>query len=417
MSRKRTAKRYIYTLVPGGFLGLGLFFLPVLIPIFVLCQQISKATKQVFVAQSLNLTWMGPSVLEGIELKADEGAAPWVKSRRLSVDLGLWQALASGSEGVCLDVSGGEMEISFDAKGFIKTRFPMAGGPGGKLPMVRVNDALFRLTQEGHPPLEIKGIQGELTPDETGYDLDLTSSDPDWGIPKVKGRLALVPKFALDLHLEAGDIPMNPAKLKSIPFVPTAVWETVELSGQTPLVLDLKIHPELPVPVEYKVAVKPHGVDVHIPVAQLKADQAMGAIRVENGKVIFDKVEGNAFGGKIRLPEGAFAFSPERRSLDLNLEVEAFSLKSLPQSWGDPTIWKLVPVDAKITGDAKIGLTWTDTQPLRAGGGGKGKIYATLLGFTQSEWQIRLQSFGNRFLVIPNLSRLPLPLPLPGLRK
>ena len=417
MSRKRTAKRFIYTLVPGGFLGLGLFFLPVLIPIILLCQQISKATKQVFRAQSLNLTWMGPTVLEGIELKADEVAAPWVKSKRVSVDLGLWQAITSGAQGVCLDVTGGEMEIGFDAKGFIKTRFPKAAGPGVKPPMVRVNEALFRLTQEGHPPLEINGIQGQLTPDETGYDLDLTASDPAWGNPAIKGRLTMVPAFALDLHLEAGDIPMNPAKLKSIPFVPTAVWETVELSGETPLVLDLKIRPELPVPVEYRVAVKPHGVDLHIPIVQLKANQANGSILVENGKVIFEKIEGNAFGGKMRLPEGAFAFSPEKRSLDLNLEVEAFSLKSLPQSWGDPTIWKLVPVDAKVTGDAKIGLTWTDTQPLRAGGGGKGKIYATFLGITQSEWQIRLQSFGNRFLVIPNLSRLPLPLHLPGLRK
>ncbi len=417
MSRKRTAKRFIYTLVPGGFLGLGLFFLPVLIPIVFLCQQISKATKQVFLAQSHTLTWMGPTVLEGIELKADEGSAPWVKSKRVSVDLGLWQALASGTDGVCLDVSGGEMEIAFDAKGFIKTRFPMAGGAPGKLPIVRVNDALFRLTQEGHPPLEINAIQGQLTPDETGYDLDLAARDAVWGMPAIKGRLTLLPKFSLELHLEAGDIPMDPAKLRSIPFVPISVWETVELTGKTPLVLDLKIHPELKVPVDYKVAVKPFGVDVYIPAVQLKANQARGNIRVETGKVIFDKVEGNAFGGKIRLPEGTFAFSPERRSLDLNLEVEAFSLKSLPQSWGDPTIWKLVPVDAKVTGDAKIGVTWTDTQPLRAGGGGQGKIYATVLGFTQSEWQIRLQSFGNRFLVIPNLSRLPLPLPLPGFRK
>ena len=412
MSRKRTAKRFIYTLVPGGFLGLGLFFLPLILPLVFLCQQISKATKQVFMAQSTTLSWMGPSVVEGVELKAFENAKPWVKSKRVSVDLGLWQAIASGTQNLCLDASGAELEIAFDPSGKLLTQFPITGPEGatGNLPMVRVEDAVFRLVQEGHPPLEIRQIAGQLLPDKTGYQIDLTSQDPEWGNPKLKGYLTLMPAFSLTIHLETGTIPVTLDKLHSIPFVPQSVWESVQLTGKTPLVLDLAIGQAS---VDYRVEVEPTIVEVTIPAIQLQVQDAKGHVLVEKGKVTFDKLEGKAFGGKIKLTKGDFHFGEDVQSLDLNVGVEAFSLKSLPQSWGDSTIWKLVPVDAKISGEAVLGVSWTNSQPLRVGGGGNGKLYATLFGFTKAEWGLRLESLGNRFLVIPNLSRLPNPLPLP----
>ncbi len=412
MSRKRTAKRFIYTLVPGGFLGLGLFFLPVILPLVFLCHQISKATKQVFVAQSTTLSWMGPSIVEGVELKASENTKPWVKSKRVSADLGLWQAIAQGTEPICLDSSGAELEIAFDASGKLLTQFPVTGPEGatGNLPMVRVEGGLFRIIQEGHPPLEIRQIAGQLIPDKTGYQLDLTSQDPEWGNPKLQGHLTLIPEFSLTIHLETGAIAVGLEKLHSIPFVPKSVWESVQLTGKTPLILDLAISQES---VDYRVDVLPTIVEVNIPSIQLQVKDAKGHVLVEKGKVTFDTLEGKALGGKIKLSKGNFLFGQEVQSLDLSVGVEGFSLKALPQSWGDSTIWKLVPVDAKISGEAVLGASWTHRQPLRVGGGGNGKLYATLFGFTKAEWGLRLESLGNRFLVIPNLSGLTAPLPLP----
>ncbi len=412
MSRKRTVKRFIYTLVPGGFLGLSLFFLPVILPLFFLCQQISKATKQVFLAQSTTLSWLGPSVVEGVELKVLEDAKPWVKLQRVRADLGLWQAISAGTENLCLDASGVDFSVAFDQVGNLLTQFPATGPEGamGHLPLVRVEDSVFRLIHEGHPPLEIRQIKGQLLPDMTGYQIELCSSDPEWGSPKLKGYLTLIPEFSLNIHLEAGTIPVSLEKLHSIPFVGKSVWENVQLSGQTPLVLDLAIGQK---GIDFRVDVLPTKVSVSIPAIQLEVQEAKGHVQVEKGKVTFDGLEGNALGGKIKLPKGSFHFEKGVQTLDLSVGAEAFSLKSLPQSWGDSTIWKLIPVDAKISGEAVLGASWTNRQPLRVGGGGKGKLYATLFGFTKAEWGLRLESQGNRFLVIPNLSGLSAPLPLP----
>lgn len=406
MAQAKRKKILVYASVPTALLALGLFFLPFFVPVWLVRDQLSRTLHQHISLNNTNLSWSGPILLEGVELCATGECPAWLKSAQIQADMGLWRALYQNGDPLCLDVTGAELQLDVSAEGKVVTQFP-SGSRGGPLPLVRFRDSTFRILQEGHPPLVIQKLQGSLTPQGNGYDLVFESQDGDWGKPKGKAKLGLDTPFTLDLDLSStGDIPVTLEKLRSIPFVGAEVWDTVQLNGTTPLDFQLKIQPE---GVHYAVQVKPRDTILDIPVIGFHAVQTQGNVQVSPGKVAFQNVSAKAYDGSIALPEGEFFFTEDAKKFKLDLDVQNFSMKALPESWGDRKLFQLLPVNARMSGKAEILISWGVNQPLRLGGGGEGKVRTTVLGITQSEWALHLRPLGNRLLVIPDFTGIGAP--------
>ncbi len=406
MKNDRSRKILLVAAFAAVVLGLTLVVLPFFVPVWLVRDRLSDSLHQHIAIQSSKVTWSGPTYLAGVELCADRTSTAWLKANEITADFGLWHALARSSEPVSLSVTGAELNLEIAADGKLLTHFPK-GGAAARLPTIRLTDSMLRIRQEGHPTLEIKQISGELIPKEEGFALQVQSLDEAWGHPKGKGSILLNPGFELDLRVESTQsVKVDPEQLKSIPFVGTEVWDTVKLNGSTPVIFELGLHPEK---VTYKVEVSPSQTTVEIPMIGFRAVDAKGTVKIGMGKVEFQNISGKAYDGTIDLPEGEFFFTPEAKKIKLGLDVKNFSMKALPETWGDRKVFQLLPVNARMSGKSDILISWGEKQAFYLGGGGEGKVVATILGISRSEWGWHLRSIGNRFIVIPELSRLPAP--------
>lgn len=406
MKNDQRRKKLLFASIAAVALGLILVVLPFFLPVWLVRDRLSDTLHQHIAIQKSSVSWSGPTRLEGVELCADRASLPWLKANAITADFGLWHALSRSAEPVALSVVGAELNLELDAAGNVMTRYPESGS-GARLPTIRFSDSVLRIRQEGHPTLEIKEIAGELIPKGEGFALEIQSLDEGWGHPKGHGGILLKPGFELDLHVESTrPVKVDPEQLKSIPFVGIDVWDTVKLNGSTPVIFDLGLHPEQ---VTYKVEVNPSQTTVEIPMIGFRAIEAKGTVKIDAGRVVFQNISGKAYDGNISLPEGEFSFTPEAKKIKLGLDVKNFSMKAMPEFWGDRKLFQLLPVNARMSGVANILISWGEKQAFYLGGGGEGKVQATILGISRSEWALQLRSIGNRFIVIPELSRLPAP--------
>jgi translocation and assembly module TamB len=339
-----------------------------------------------------NVGLTGDSSLQNVKVfepDAKPGAKPFLRIHKAHADVSALD-LARGARPSQLTLRGAHLTLRVDRAGKLLTRLPEPKGDGGPLPQVRIEGARLTLEQEGRAPLELHGINAELSGGDDGPKLEGTIADRSWGDWKA-GVTYATQTGALTLKLETSDAAVTQAKLEALPYVPAHVWEEVKAEGRTPVWLTVSTYAAKS-DVHYRVELEPRDVKVRVTAIDLEAEQAHGKVVVEDGALTLRGVKGRAAGGRIAT-DAELDFRGEASKMHFDVHVRNVVLSKLPKSWKVPDKF-----DGKLTGRADLRLTVRDGK-VQTRGTGKGVIDdAQVLGFPAKEpIELRLHADGKRF--------------------
>jgi hypothetical protein len=196
---------------------------------------------------SVIIPFRGEASASGLRL-LDKDGKPFLEAERVAVDLSVLGYLRRWTTPRCIDLDETHLRLRFDRAGNLLTRLPrMKGGP---LPAFRIRAARLTLEQEGRPPFSLEGISLTLEPTARNNLVGILD-DPVLGTLDVRGRVEKTGAFSITLQSKG--LALTPAMLRSLPFVPPALWTTLHADGPAvPLTFTLAIGRQAPF-VRYEV--------------------------------------------------------------------------------------------------------------------------------------------------------------------
>ena len=242
--------------------------------------------------------------------------------------------LAAGSEPKSIRIDNATLRLRFDRDGNIVGKLPKPPtGGGGALPAIEVRDATVHIAQEGKPDFQIAGVDLRIAEKNSKLVIEGKIDDPEFAAWKVTGEWAAGGSTG-SVALEAvGLVPVTPAKLKSIPFVPVETWESVELDGRTTANVTIGRNAESKW--TWKVECKPTGTRLKILPIDLELTETSGTVLVEGAKVTLSGVVGKTADGTVQsVGDSVLDFGPKPSRLEFNLKATDLDAKKTPASWG-----------------------------------------------------------------------------------
>ncbi len=199
----------------------------------ILRAEIARALGAEATLESASVGLFGETSVTGLVIPDPGGAAPFLTASEARLGLSAVGSLLGRRLPTDLRLDGVALTLRFDRDGNLLTKLPTPAG-GGAFPAIDIRDARVTILQEGRRPFTLGGISATTR----GEAITGTAADPDWGTFALSGSLKGEPaELALKLKHASADI--TPERLRSIPFVPTAVWDTIEAKGSSPLDVSL----------------------------------------------------------------------------------------------------------------------------------------------------------------------------------
>jgi hypothetical protein len=319
------------------------------------------------------------STLAGFKAYQDQGIdrdKPWIAADRVEADisaLGLLRGLTPHE----ITLQGLNLTLPFDKDNHLLTHLPKPHElPAEEMPEVGIDDGHLTLEQEGHPPLIVNGIRMDLAGGGPGLNLKGSIDDPYWGKWTLAASLDAATK-QITLQLDTGPTHLDMQKLRSLPFVPKAVWDEVEVEGDTPVHLVLTYQPpdepDAKPKVHYRIELEPYNTNVYVSAIKLRADHASGKVVIEDKVVYLKDVKGLTADGKI-MTDAVLDFRQVASKLDFKIAVEDLALRKLPRSWKVPS-----GIDGRLTGHADLHVVVLKGKAISTGSG-EGEIQNARLG-------------------------------------
>ena len=313
----------------------------------------------------------GSSAVQGLQIyeraSDDLPALPWATAEDVRVDFSAVDIFGDSMPKEVV-LNGANVELRFAENGALLTRLPQASDSSKSMPKLRLENARISLLQDGREaPLVVENVNAEFTYAERSFRFDGTCVDAVWGEWTVAGSYDTVNKvFHLELHTVRAEVTAE--KLALLPFVPAKVWKAVRITaGVTPVDLDLTAGGGERV--KYRVQLKPENTSLRITAIDLDAEQASGAVVIENSVVRLSDVKGRTANGTIAT-EAVLDFSSPSADLKFPvLSVDKVELQKLPDSWG----LKKFNIQGKLTGKAELFVLVKPTG-VSTKGSGKGTV-------------------------------------------
>ncbi|HEY7326112.1 MAG TPA: hypothetical protein VH592_00625 [Gemmataceae bacterium] len=307
---------------------------------------------------------IGTSSVLGIEAYEDEKAIkPWLRIDDVAADVSALNLLL-GKSPDDIHLRGARLFLRFDKDGRLLTKLPTkkTGAPE-RLPKLQVDGGELTFDQQHRSPMIIRGVHADISSGDNGLTLRGTVSDPFWGDWKANGDFNHTGSQG-SITLDTEKVVVTMAKLKSIPFVPSSVWQEVHIEGTTPAHLRLNIETkDHKTSVNYRVEISPQDAHVQVPSIDLDATQAHGKAIVADEIVELDNVHGKTAGGSITT-SGKLNFHDEPTHLAFKVGVQDVMLHQLPRTWNVPK-----DIDGKLTGSADLVVTIKNGKAETAGSG------------------------------------------------
>lgn len=305
--------------------------------------------------RDIRIGMVGDTAVFGLTMR-DDHEQPFLLARKVVVDLSLWSVLWGRRLPDRLDLEEVKLHLRFDPEGNLLTRLPKLPTTG-QLPHLRLRDLTLILEQEGRAPFTVQGASFTLAP-KSVENLSGLVEDPQWGQFRLGGEFGKG-KLHLVLHSEGARVTTE--RFRSIPFLPRALTDRLNLTGTIPLRLDLWFGPEAPRS-RYRVAFAQARARLHPPEgAPFEVRQVRGVVEGTEGK--FD------FSGSIQDPEwGLWNLSadqsPERPFVQLKLQseeavVDPGKLRTVPYVPGN--VWNHIEAWGKTS--VQVALRIAKTEP------------------------------------------------------
>ena len=317
------------------------------------------------------------------------GDVPWLSIKEALTDLSFIDVAFDQAEVSQIDLTQPVVTLHFNKDGRLLTRVPKPREEGKAWPSLVLHQGVFRLQQEGHPDFVVNGINAILELRKEGLVLEGTVDDPFWGNWQAKGDLNLE-KLTGQLRLLNEGSHVTQEKLEALPFVSARVWDAVKLDGDTPV--DFTFTYDLPADrFGYMVQAHPSRTKVFVSSINLHAENAGGLVRVDNGAVYLDDVNGETADGEITTT-AELRCRQEPREMHFAIKVKRVDLRKLP------TTWRLQrQLAGRLDGTADLQVIVRNHEP-RTFGQGQGIIKeARLAGFPVFDLAILLQANGDAF--------------------
>jgi uncharacterized protein YhdP len=325
----------------------------------------------------------------------DPGADPpdnLVRIGSIDTDLSLGGLAAGQTTPTRLAAKDVDILLRIDDKGQILSPLPTPADGGGKaftLPTVTLSQTRIRIRQTGHPEFVLGGVSGELKRDGDGYTISGQVDDPQWGKWTIRGRLADDPADgSIELSTDKGVL--KDSQLRTIPYVPQAVWDHLQASGETPASVSFTWKPGTPF--GYAVVLKPEAAaSVTFPDADVTLDKVKGDIRIADGKVTVK-------GGRVAVADGtadvgvAYTFDQPTAVIEVKVAAEGMDLRKLPAAWGLPK-----EIEGRLHGNADLQMRLPPGGKLETSGSGSGVVKGAKLAGLDAEITLRLVAKDGRY--------------------
>jgi hypothetical protein len=284
---------------------------------------------------------------------------------------------------------GVSVSLRLDASGKLLTTLPTLpeSQVGGDTPVPRVvvEDARVTVRQEGRPAFSVSNVTLRAEPNGSKVVLSGSADDPAWGKWALSGEADRAGGTGW-ADVAADDAPVALDRLRSLPYIPTAVWDNVQPAGQGKAVVHLTVGAGPDHAVGYDVRIQAGaGATVGLPAADVTLQDVRGLVRVHDGKVEVGGAAGEPAataklaGGTVRLG-GRYDFGPEPSVADpIAVSVDRLAVKDLPAKWGLKTLGGKLPgrlslEDGFLTGSARLKLLVHADGKVETFGGGTGDI-------------------------------------------
>jgi hypothetical protein len=326
------------------------------------------------------------------EPSAEATAPPWAVFADVQAEVSALALLRGEARPRTLTVRGAAVTLRFDPQGHLLTRLPLPAAEASAFPAVHLERGQLTLHQEGYPDLVLTGIEADFQDDGTQLVLQGTVADPDWGTWSVHGTLPR--SGSATLLLQNPGIHLTQTMLDRLPFVAPKVWQHVQVEGDTPVALTLRLD-LAERKARYRLVLEPKATRVHIPAIHLHAEQAHGQLVIEDKVVQLQKVSGQTAGGTLQT-SGVLNFRDTPAHMHFAVEAHGLELARLPKQWSLPS-----QIRGRWTGQANLQVTLVEgkAQPQ---GEGQGVIHEVrIAGLPARPIHLGLQATGSGFRFLP----------------
>lgn len=303
---------------------------------------------------SARIGLFGQTTASGLRLYEPGEEQPYLEAAGASLDISAWIALWGRRAPRRLELAGVKLRLRFDRDGNLLTKLPELAPSDAPTPRATVAADALTIDQQGRKPFTIHNILLRLTPGDAA-NLSGAIDDPTWGPIRVGGHFA---DGRLVLDLASDGVKLTMPMLRSLPFVPPALWDTLQAEGgRVPATFRLSIDPAAKEKVRYRVTFDEALVRLPQPDRPAMAVSPAGGT-LEGGDTGF------AFAGTIRDPYwGNWAVTARQVNADKTLTVELSTpdtavdqkkLEALP--YVPKNVWKQVAAEGRTSAKVRVRL-------------------------------------------------------------
>lgn len=326
-------------------------------------------------------------------------AGDLLKVGSVETDVTLMQLVSGAVAPTRITLKDAELFLRIDADGKILSPLPtLKAGKGGPkaLPKVHLVNGRVRIQQAGHPEFSLGGITAELHRDGDKYALVGDVADPKWGAWKVNGLVAADP---LDgkVVLRSEKTEFQDELLRSIPYVPTSVWDEVRPTQTSGVTVAFTLRPGRGL--GYEVDLAPQKATLAVPAISTTLTDVEGDVKVADGKVTFKNGRGSIADGAVTL-DGAYAFDQPTGVLTMKVTAKGVDLQKLPAEWGVPK-----QITGKLRGNADLEIHLPPGKPVDTRGSGRGDVEGAQLAGIPAQIQLRLHAETANPAHLPHVPR------------
>jgi hypothetical protein len=308
------------------------------------------------------------SALQGVRLfeEGDEENEPWLVIEDMQVDIGAWALFGDDPAPSSLELNGACVTLRFDSDGHLLTRIPRPTEKKRPLPNLHLSDGTLVFRQAGRPDLIVYGIDAHLEQEDGTLVVRALTNDPHWGAWTATGTVDPA-TGAVEMRLQTSRADLTMAKLRTLPFVSSNVWEEVQAEGTTPVDFTFRFDPAAG-SWKYRIVLHPEPTWVHVRAIDLRADQVQGEVIIEDGMVTLNDLHGRTADGDIQT-SAAMDFRKRPKEMHFRVGVAGVDIRRLPKSWRISLL-----VVGRLKGEAVLKVLVGGEPRVLTTGGGDGLI-------------------------------------------
>lgn len=313
---------------------------------------------------------VGGSSLSGFEL-FEEGsdannAKPWLTVGSIDTDISLWDLIRGQAMPKHVTLKQVKVLLRFDAAGHLITQFPAhSGGTFNVAELNEVPDVVLEggevvLHKEGQKELVADNVSATVSRNADGK-IVLAGTGDSKGLGKLLLDGSVAPKSAEAVVTlqTAGIVPVTQPLLTSVPFVPAVTWQELQvIEGESSANLTVRYNLNDKA-LHWRLALAPQKTTARIPVLDLAAHDAAGAIIVDDYRIDIPKIDGKAYGGQVQIAGDLDFSTPEYKFNFPKIKLTGLDVAKVPDSWNPAeleTLKRLAP-NGKLSGTASVTVT------------------------------------------------------------